>query len=251
MRESNIRYSQAEPPSRHMLDVIYDPAAKETPVIIFIHGGSWMSGSKDMYTKLGENFLALGYTTVLVNYRLSPQATVADMTDDCQEALEWILRHISAYGGSAQKLFMMGHSAGGHLAAVTAMHNALKVKGMILDDAFGLSAYHFMTTHAMWIPEFLSNIFGSDAELWKRVSPDVLIRKECPGAFILTGANTYPFILYDNQHFKELAEKAGISVTQHFYAGKSHMAMIYMFESHRATVYKDVTGWIEDQLSSL
>lgn len=246
MIRRNISYGNKLPKAKNLLDVIYDPEQLNLPVLFFIHGGSWMSGSKDMYTRLGENFLKRGFVSVIISYRLFPGTDVYGMVEDCKAAFDWCKEHIGEYGGNNRKIFLAGHSAGGHLAAVTGLSEndpSEHVSGFILIDAFGLSTYHFLTEHAMWIPEFLASIFGTDQNRWPLVSPDKLIKKGTPPFFVLTGGNTYPFLTYDNETFVRQLKEIGAEHYHSTLAGRSHMKMIYEFESPNAKVYEQVSEW--------
>ncbi len=252
MISRNIHYGHGEKLQKHMLDVFYDPSSTaKKPVVIFIHGGSWMSGSKDMYIRLGENLSAMGYTTVIINYRLYPSVNITGMISDCQEALNWTYHYIEKYNGNPNEIFIMGHSAGGHLSAVTTLNNTDKIKGLILVDAFGLSAYYFLTHHKPWIPEHLDDIFGNDPAVWEKCSPDKLLNDRIPPTYILTGGETYPFLLADNENFIQLLCQQGHQALQKVYPKKTHMQMIRMFESNNAEAYTDIDSFMKAQLSSL
>jgi len=103
----NISYGALE---RQKLD-IYKPANAKVgaPVLVFIHGGSWTEGSKDIYKFLAEGFTSEGYEVVVPNYRLYPQGRFPDMITDSAEAVSYAAR---SYPG--RPLILMGHSAGGY-----------------------------------------------------------------------------------------------------------------------------------------
>ncbi|KAI9328958.1 Alpha/Beta hydrolase protein [Obelidium mucronatum] len=93
------------------------------PVVVFIYGGAWCSGSKDIYAPLAQSLLSAGYVVVVPNYVLYPKGKVEDMLDDIADALVWTHNHVSQYGGDPSNIHIMGHSAGAHLAALVLVHN--------------------------------------------------------------------------------------------------------------------------------
>lgn len=98
--------------ARQYLD-IYTPAdGQRHPVLIFVYGGSWQSGKRQMYAFVGKHFAKAGYTTVIVDYRLAPAHVFPEYVLDTANAMGWVYRHIAQYGGNAEQLFVMGHSAG-------------------------------------------------------------------------------------------------------------------------------------------
>jgi acetyl esterase/lipase len=91
------------------------------PVIVFYYGGGWNSGSKDDYRWAGRALAALGYVVVLPDYRLVPEVRFTTFVEDCAAAVKHVMGHISAYGGDASRLCLMGHSAGAYQAAMLAL----------------------------------------------------------------------------------------------------------------------------------
>jgi len=110
---------------RERLD-IYAAADAGGPVLIYIHGGYWRSGSKEDNCNFVPTFTSRGATVVLVEYDLCPQVTVADIVRQTRSAIGWTYKNIARYGGDPAKLFVAGHSAGGHLTAMALAHDWTK-----------------------------------------------------------------------------------------------------------------------------
>jgi acetyl esterase/lipase len=110
---------------RHRLDVYRrgDVAPGDgAPVLLQIHGGGWMIGSKEQQgLPLMYNLASRGWVCVAINYRLSPKATWPDHLVDCKQAIAWIRDHIAEYGGDPNYIVVTGGSAGGHLAAMVGL----------------------------------------------------------------------------------------------------------------------------------
>ena len=121
-RIQGIRYAEGAG-NRHLLDV-YRPAAGTTnaPVLLQIHGGAWMVGTKNTQGRPLMNALArAGWVCVAINYQLSPRAKHPDHLVDCKLALRWIREHAAEYGGDPTRVVVTGGSAGGHLAAMVGL----------------------------------------------------------------------------------------------------------------------------------
>lgn len=103
------------------------PAARDAsagapaPVLVFIHGGYWRSLDKSEHSFVAPAFTRQGACVVVPNYALCPGSpqqpvTICDIVMQMVQALAWTYRHIAAYGGDPQRISVVGHSAGGHLA---------------------------------------------------------------------------------------------------------------------------------------
>ncbi len=88
------------------------------PVLVFIHGGYWRSLDKADHSFLTPAFTAAGTCVVVPNYDLCPAVTIPAITLQMVKALAWTYRHVAEYGGDPNRITVVGHSAGGHLAAM-------------------------------------------------------------------------------------------------------------------------------------
>lgn len=97
-------------------------SASNLPVLVWFHGGGWVTGNLDTHDQLGR-LLAdhVGAVVVSVDYRLAPEAKFPAAADDCLAAYEWALAHADEVGGDAGRIAIGGDSAGGNLAAVVAL----------------------------------------------------------------------------------------------------------------------------------
>lgn len=129
-----VRSAQVRQQERCLLDVAYGEGTNETldifaarapdaPVVVFIHGGYWRSLDKADHSFVAAPLLEMGACVVVVNYALCPgtpdlPVTVPDIAWQCARALAWVWRHVGAHGGDRRNISVIGHSAGGHLAAM-------------------------------------------------------------------------------------------------------------------------------------
>ncbi|ANZ26880.1 esterase [Rhodococcus sp. WB1] len=128
------------------VDDIVDPAVRlyvprtqtegTRPVIVFLHGGGWVAGSLDVVDNPCRQIArATDAIVVSVDYRLAPEHPFPAAHDDAFEAVRWVQENIAGYGGDADKIVIMGESAGGNLAASTALRArdaGLKLAGQVL-----------------------------------------------------------------------------------------------------------------------
>jgi arylformamidase len=111
------------------LDVPFGPSAPETidifpaagdqaPIYVFIHGGYWYSLDKADYSYVAQGMRPHGVATVVNNYGLAPDHNMDEIVRQNRAALAWVYRNAASFGGARDKIFVAGHSAGGHLAAM-------------------------------------------------------------------------------------------------------------------------------------
>ena len=86
-------------------------------LIVYIHGGYWQRGDKSIYSFLAEPYNEAGFAVVAINYMLCPRVKVEDIPPQCRRALTWAWDHVTDFGASADRFYLMGHSAGAHLTA--------------------------------------------------------------------------------------------------------------------------------------
>ena len=109
----------AEPRNeRQLLDVYAPPTGSQLPVVLWVHGGGWMQGSKSAVDQKPSAFIEKGFVFVPMNYRFVPQVTMDTIVRDVAKSAGWVHANIARYGGDPNRIFIMGHSAGAQLAAL-------------------------------------------------------------------------------------------------------------------------------------
>jgi len=134
----NVPYSDSGG-DRTRLDV-YSPAqGQDHPVVVWVHGGGWQRGDKSNVQTKPAALTAEGYVMVGVNYRFHPAVTYKEQAADVAKAIRWVRDHAAEYGGDPRRIFLMGHSAGAHLAALVATDGRyLEREGLKLADLSGV-----------------------------------------------------------------------------------------------------------------
>ena len=261
-RTKDIVYREAGSPGfsaeRHVLDV-YSPTKKRPggyPVVLFIHGGNWDSGSKNIYWFIGRRLAKQGVVAVIINYRLAPNVLVPAMANDCADAVLWTTRHIAEYGGDPSRIFTMGHSAGGGLAALMAAKDELfatrglvqnPVKGAILDDPAGLDMYDYLQKMAYPNDAQYLVSFGKEPAVWRTVSPMYFIGKDSPPMLLYTGTKTYPSIISSAGIFDRKLTDLGVKHTYTIMPGKKHVPMVTQLFWASNLIYRDLLKLVNAQ----
>lgn len=114
--ERELSYRDVDEYSAKMcrLDVATIEGAKDMPVVVWFHGGGLTGGKKEIPQQLLDGRCVV----VGVGYRFSPKVSVSQIIDDAACAVAWVFANIERYGGSADKIYLSGHSAGGYLVSM-------------------------------------------------------------------------------------------------------------------------------------
>ena len=105
------------PSGKQTLDV-FDAPTRRAPIVVFIHGGYWRSLDKSDHSFVAPAIQKAGAMPVIVNYDLAPQVSISEICLQMVRALAWVWRHGADFGGDPERIHVVGHSAGGHLAAM-------------------------------------------------------------------------------------------------------------------------------------
>ncbi len=250
----NINYA-ATNSLENTLNIYHKKGAQQNQdVIIFIHGGSWSSGKKETYWWLGRNLAKKNIVTAIINYPLAPQATYKEMALASAQAVKWVRDSIYKYGGNPARLFLMGHSAGGHLCELINSDNQYfksvsidnPIKGVILNDAFGLDMEEYLTKAEKDDSYFdFLRTFGQDTKIWQSGSPLFYIKKVTNPHLLFYGSKTYPAIQIQTERIYKNLKEQKVAVKLEVIKGKKHVGMISQMIFGGNKMYKQILSFLE------
>jgi arabinogalactan endo-1,4-beta-galactosidase len=183
----DVRYASVEgvEPKLLSLDVYAPSKGAHHPVVVMIHGGGWRIGDKKsagVADVKSKHFTAAGYVFVSVNYRLSPNVMHPVHIQDVAASLAYVHEHAPEWSGNPERIYVMGHSAGAHLAALVATDDRRLrthkkdlsiIKSVILLDGAGYDLPRRMASAANPLirATMFEAAFGKDAKVWIDASP--------------------------------------------------------------------------------
>jgi len=103
---------------RERLD-LFLAADAQAPTLVFIHGGYWQMNDKESFAFFAEGLLPLGINLAVIGYTLAPMARLERIVAEVRRSVRWLAEHLAEYGADPNRLYVAGHSAGGHLTAMT------------------------------------------------------------------------------------------------------------------------------------
>lgn len=223
---SNISYG---PHALNKLD-IYLPKQKNSTskaVVIFFHGGCWgscLKFRKESYLFVGQALANKGHIVVIVNYRSYPQVRFHSLIRDAAKSVEWVKRNIKRYNGNPNSIFLMGHSAGAHMAATLAYDRRYlkkttwkSIKGMI-----GLAgAYDFYP----FDHDYQFKVFAPKSSYLDSQPIRFVTGKEAP-SLLLYGDKDRVVKLKNIVNLSNLIRKKGGIVETHYYEKLGHVGIV-------------------------
>lgn len=166
------------PASRQRLDVYMPAHADGAPVLFMVHGGGWTRGDKSssgVVRNKVRHWLPEGYIVVSINYRMVPEVNVSAEAEDVARALAYVQTHAQRWGGDANRVVVMGHSAGGHLVALVTADSALVrragVGPWLATIGLDAGAYNVVAIMRARHLSLYDQAFGKDPAFWRSVSP--------------------------------------------------------------------------------
>ena len=222
--------------SSHALDLYLPAGAGPFPLVVFIHGGGWSTGNKEPGVKYFSDLAPRGYAVASINYRLSGEAVFPAQIQDCKAAVRFLRANASKYGIDANRIAVMGDSAGAHLAALVAATG-----DQTLWDTAGMpNASVSSRVQALVTMAAPASIFTGDADSAfagllgctsvaacpakvREAEPTMYVSSDDPPALVLQGTND-PVVPPDNARMlDEALVRAGVPVMYRMLPGALHV----------------------------
>ena len=205
-------------------------ATHPAPLVVFVHGGGWTRGSKDNASGAWKapHFTGEGYAYAAINYRLVPGAIVEDQAADVAASLYYLIDHAAALGIDPQRIVLMGHSAGAHLAALVGTDerylraaglSSASLKGVIPIDGAAYDVARQIKDGGNFMHDTYVAAFGSDAARQRALSPTFMAARPNAPAFLLIHVQRKDGIL-QNEALEAALRKAGTRVTRQGFPGE-------------------------------
>jgi acetyl esterase/lipase len=173
------------------MDVYIPPSGGPWPCMIFVHGGGWTEGDKAPMAVVPTE---AGILVVSINYRMYPAYRFPAMIEDIKCAIRFLRGHAAEYNLDAERIVLIGHSAGGHLAALAGLVDTSTgwETGPYLDQSSRVQAVVVMSgpsdlkqSFPAWVEELKIKVFGEDK--LASSSPITYVRQDAPPFLIIHG----------------------------------------------------------------
>jgi acetyl esterase/lipase len=245
-RHTDLAYG-ADPQQR--LDVYVPTKGGRAPraIVVFWHGGRWTFGDKNDYRFVGAALTELGCVAVVANYRHYPQVKMPGFMDDAAAAALWAAAHAADYGADPRRLYLMGHSAGAHLAALATLDGRyfadLSAPPPPIAGVIGLSGpYDFLPLEE----DDVKDMFGPPAR-YPDSQPINFVRAGAPPMLLVHGLSDDTVWPRNSINFAAALKAVGVPVTLRLYPTLTHSDTVAALSAplrFRAPILGDIGGFV-------
>lgn len=243
----------------HTADLYIPQNKKDYPMVIFVHGGNWNAQDKNyfglftgLYGNVGQALAKRGIGTLVINYRKTPEVNIEGMISDIVASINWVSENIKKYNGNPDKIFLSGHSAGGHLASLLAVNTQLtqinnlnkKIKGLIaLSPILDIKNMETISR-----PDYNESVtyktFGRTDEELRKYSPTTYFDKNTLPIFIIIGQNDFVSVRNQSYSAKEVLPSLGIKSKFLEIPGLDHSGVILSVDKNGDKISDPVARFI-------
>jgi len=223
---------------------LYVPAARArpAPVVLFLYGGRWQDGSRSDYAFVGKQLAEHGVLTAVADYRRFPQVRFPVFVEDAALAVAWLRQHAADHGGDPQRLFVAGHSAGAHIAAMLGTDRRyLAAVGMQPQDLAGVIGIAGPYDFVPLTDDDLIDIFGPEAD-WPASQPVNFVDGDEPPFLLLHGDDDLLVWPRNSIRLAARLQQAGVAVEFRRYPDLGHIRIL------AAVRYPKLAPTLEDVL---
>ncbi len=238
--QSGIRYG---PDVRHSLD-IYVPKQRTGPlsVVVFFYGGSWRGGNRADYLFAADALTSRGYVAIVPDYRLFPDVRFPAFVEDGAKAVRWLLDHVAEFGGDPNRLYLMGHSAGAHIAAMLTLDERyLAAEGVPVTSIRGTIAlagpHAFYPSRTASVAPIFAHLADENA-----ARPIVFVDGDEAPMLLLHGEDDDTVFVFNTVALSKAVRDAGGSARHIVYSDVGHLGILFAL----ARPFRDIAPVLSD-----
>ena len=206
---------------------IFPSAKPNSPIFIFIHGGYWRALSSKEFSFIATTLVEQGITVVVSNYSLCPEVSIAEITRQNRAVIAWLSTNAHHYNGDTGRIFVSGHSAGGHLSAMICSTNWQSEYGLpdkIIKGGIAISGVFDLQPLRY---SYLQPVLMLNDEVIRRHSPCLNIPKDGPAMIISVGEKESSEFHRQAADYHDRWQEMGMKSTLQVEAGDDHFSILY------------------------
>ncbi len=240
---TTVRYGNE---TRQQLDIYQPTVPRNGIVVVFFYGGGWRMGERDEYRFVAQTLTRYGATVVIPDYRIYPGGVFPDFMHDAAAAVAWTQRNIAQYGGDPKKIYLIGHSAGAHIATLLALDTRyLTAQGLGTDSLAGVIGLATPADFANNLEAKYRPVFVNQTEL-ERAQPIRYVRPDTPPLLLQHGADDSVVLPRNSLALAEKITALGGQAQARIYPNQGHSGLLLIFSRllGRSTILDDTLDFL-------
>lgn len=257
-RTAYFHVLNARAPDRSSETIVYDATqglsldlyrtdVPKAPVVVFLYGGSWRNGRREEYRFVAASLAERGVLTLVPDYRKAPAHPFPDFMRDIAHAVAWARTNAAGHGGDPDRIFVIGHSAGAHIAALLATDPTyLATEGMHPRDlagVIGLSGpYDFLPITSRKVRE----VFGDETR-WPASQPVNFVDGDEPPFLLAHGLKDRLVEPRNSESLAQRLRSRGIAVRLHELPDVGHVGTLLELAEPASPLQQETLEWMRRQ----
>ncbi len=237
-----VKYGKKD---RQSMDIYRPKVDQGKPTVVFVYGGAWRSGTKRDYRFIGHALTQLGHAVIIPDYQLYPVVSFPVFIEDVAKAVKQVeLRSANLLGRNLDEIVVMGHSAGGHTAAMLYTDKSYFQRNRVAADVVGMIGLAGPYDLTLEYTEIVGVFDGAG----KRSQPIDYIKPGLAPALLISGANDKRVLPYHSKTFSEELSINGVDVRTRYYPNTDHIMVIGSIAEplrHVNNSYRDIAEFLK------
>jgi acetyl esterase/lipase len=240
-------------PGMPKLDVYRPETGSGHPVIIYVYGGSWSGGRKELYAPAAQRLLPAGFVLVVPDYTLHPAAGYPRQTEEIASAIAWTLDHVAEYGGDPRRVVLVAQSAGAQISGLALLeprwlaahgHRLAELRGFVgisgVYDFEALLLFHAANPRAH---QLILNVLGGAVNA-RAASPITYVAAGMPPVLLIHGDADQTVPASATAAFYERLRAAGVPSEMVIYPGAHHADILFRAMTEQPPrLFNDIIGF--------
>ena len=240
----NVVYTPTNWPQPLAADVYVPEGAGPFPAVVMIHGGGWMSRTRNDMDSISHSVAARGYVVMNVSYRLAPQWRFPAQLQDIQQAILWLRANAAMYKVPTDRIAMWGYSAGAHLAALAAVTGpgdrqfiaGARVQALVAGGTPVDLRYY---TEGPLTNSLMGVAYADAPDMWRDASPVALVTADDPPTFLYHGTLDFTVGVKNAHSMYDALNAAQVPAELVLYRGLEHFSMFFLTPVERGVEFLD------------
>lgn len=215
------------------------------PLFVFIHGGYWQRGGKQMFSFIAEAFVQKGVDVAVIGYQLCPETDMPALVGQVRKAITWLWRNAARFGFSTERINLCGHSAGGHLTAMMLATEWSQygddLPNNLIKSAIPMSGLYQLEP---LLHTTINDALGMDTAVANSLSPYFLQPPTDAPILVTIGGDESPQLHWQTSQFIQHWNQYSAPIETHIEPGVDHFDLANRLANSDSEIFRKAHAWL-------